>query len=111
MCPFMLGRMLTRNKSSPSFSSQSKSAQRRPFVSLMGADVRRRGNPEPNQSAPYLRPAKAGREDWCRQAWDATGKKGVAIATLSASAELSFPSLSDFQPAEVEDRNERLDII
>lgn len=35
------------NKDSPSFSLQSKSAQRRPFVSSIGVDVRRRGNPEP----------------------------------------------------------------
>ncbi len=95
MCPFTHGIMLTRNKSSPSFSSQSKSAQRRPFVSSKGADVRRRGILA-ELPAPYLRPAKAGREDWCRQAWDAWEREVWRTATLSASAELSFPSLSDF---------------
>jgi|GEM_PF-4456979 len=97
MCIFMQHYQLTRNKDSPSFSSQSKSAQRRPFVSLHREQTSADAGSQAVLPAPYLRPAKAGREDWCRQAWDAMGKRGVAIATLSASAELSFPSLSIFK--------------
>lgn len=46
MRTFMQGYQLPPNKDSPSFSS-TYSAQRRPFVSFTGTDVRRRGNPEP----------------------------------------------------------------